>query len=83
MSAMPSLHVGGAVVVALALRTVSPLVAALGWASVVLVLVGSVALGWHYAIDGYVSIPATILIWKLAGGRRLRMNSARRQLQQA
>jgi hypothetical protein len=67
MSAMPSLHVGGAVIVALALRTISPLVAALGWASVVLILVGSVALGWHYAIDGYAGATIALAVWWLTG----------------
>ena len=42
-----------------------------GFAGVV--LVGSVHLGWHYAVDGYVSIAGTLAIWVGVGallGRR-------------
>jgi hypothetical protein len=27
---------------------------------------GSVYFGWHYALDGYVSIVAVLLIWRFA-----------------
>lgn len=67
ISAMPSLHVATAVLFAL-----------LGWqtsrrlgigftAFAVIIMVGSVHLGWHYAVDGYVSAVATVLIWKAVG----------------
>jgi hypothetical protein len=39
----------------------------LGWGYLALILVGSVHLAWHYAIDGYVSILAVLLIWRAAG----------------
>ena len=32
-----------------------------------LILVGSVQLGWHYAIDGYLGIGVALLSWSLAG----------------
>lgn len=32
-----------------------------------LILIGSVHLGWHYAIDGYVAILVTVAVWKLVG----------------
>jgi hypothetical protein len=33
----------------------------------VIIFIGSVHLGWHYAIDGYLGIAGTWLIWKFAG----------------
>ena len=67
ISAMPSMHVAMAVLVALSGRHINKF---LGWLLIfyaVLIQIGSVQLGWHYAIDGYVSIIATLIIWKLAG----------------
>jgi hypothetical protein len=67
ISAMPSLHVA-----------ITTLYAFLGWkinrwlgisftVFAFLILISSVHLGWHYAIDGYVSIILTGAIWWLAG----------------
>jgi hypothetical protein len=33
----------------------------------VLILIGSVHLGWHYAIDGYASIIGVLVLWWAAG----------------
>lgn len=67
ISAMPSMHVALATVNALLLSRLSRTAGLLGWAYLALILMGSVHLGWHYAIDGYVSILAVVLIWRAAG----------------
>jgi hypothetical protein len=65
--AMPSLHVAAAFSLYLVGRAVHPVAGiALGLFTVV-ILIATVHLGWHYAIDGYVGILGTLLIWRLTG----------------
>lgn len=67
ISAMPSMHVSVALLFALACRRISrPLFIA---ASVfaLLIMIASVHLAYHYAVDGYVSIIGTLIIWAVAG----------------
>jgi hypothetical protein len=67
ISAMPSMHV--------ALPTLYVLVGFrtkrwLGWAFLaylVAILIGSVHLAWHYAIDGYVSVLIVLAVWAVVG----------------
>jgi PAP2 superfamily len=67
ISAMPSLHVGGATLCALlGCRTNKRLGIALS-AYAVIIMIGSVHLGWHYAIDGYVAVLGTLAIWWAVG----------------
>lgn len=69
ISAMPSMHVASTTTMTLYAFTVSR---RFGWAMMgflALILVGSVQLGWHYAIDGYVSILLALALWWVA--RRL------------
>lgn len=74
ITAMPSMHVALAFLYVLAMRRISK---PLGWlfgAFCLLIMLGSVHLGYHYAIDGYVAIAVTAAIWAAAGAlaRRLR-----------
>ena len=67
ISAMPSMHI-----------SIVFLFAVLGWRThriagigfslfAIFIMIGCIHLGWHYAIDGYVSIVGTYFIWWFAG----------------
>lgn len=67
ISAFPSMHNASAALFAFAFWTVSR---RLGWffaGYAVVILMGSVHLGWHYAIDGYAGIAIAAACWWLAG----------------
>lgn len=64
ISAMPSMHVGLTLWLALVLRHTRW--AKLTWTYFVLIWLGSVHLGWHYASDGLVAGLAILLIWRCA-----------------
>lgn len=67
ISAMPSLHVGIAVLVALVVRDRWPRWQAFAWAYATVIYVGSIQLGWHYATDGIVAGLCTVAVWKACG----------------
>jgi len=76
ISAMPSIHVSLAFLMVL-----------LGWrvhrwlgialtAYLIVIMIGSVHLAWHYAIDGYAGIVGTYLIWRGVGWALARRSAA-------
>lgn len=67
ISAMPSLHVAMATLLVLLYSRVHVWAGAAAGAFAVLILVGSIMLGWHYAIDGYVGAALVIPLWWIAG----------------
>jgi hypothetical protein len=71
ISAFPSLHLANATLFLLLANHIGPVVRWVAMAFLAVVLFMSVHLGWHYAIDGYFSIAATLLLW-WAVGRLLR-----------
>lgn len=76
ISAMPSMHVSIAFLFFLAMRRISKLAGLLFGIFFVVILIGSVHLAYHYAVDGYVSIAATWLIWLAAGAAARRIAGA-------
>lgn len=67
ISAMPSMHVCIAWLIALYAWSVHKAAGVIGFLFAGTILVGSVYLGWHYAIDGYAGIILATLIWWAAG----------------
>lgn len=74
ISAMPSMHVGVTFLLGLVGWHTSRTCGVCLWLYCVVILVGSVQLGWHYAIDGYVAILGTWLLWCIVG-RMLRRDA--------
>jgi len=64
VSAMPSVHVAMAVLMALVGRARHRRAGALLTVFAFTVMIGSVVLGWHYAIDGYVGALMAYAIWR-------------------
>jgi hypothetical protein len=67
IAAMPSMHVASSVLLALAGWRLHRSAGIALTAFAVLVQLGSVHLGWHYAIDGYAGALGACLIWTLCG----------------
>jgi len=67
ISAMPSMHVAIATLMALLGWRVNRWLGIAYTAFAAIILIGSVHLGWHYAIDGYVSIVVSIALWRAIG----------------
>jgi len=70
ISAFPSVHVGVAAVVAFYLAERSRYLMPLGLVFLAAISFASVYNGWHYAVDGYVSIACIAAAWALTKMRR-------------
>lgn len=67
ITAMPSIHVALPFLFALATWQRNRVIGWLFVAFGAVTLMGSVHLGWHYAVDGYASIIGVVLIWWVTG----------------
>lgn len=62
ISAFPSVHVGVTMMNALFMREINRTAGYIGFAYVAVILASSTLFGWHYLIDGYVSILVVLLL---------------------
>jgi hypothetical protein len=67
ISAMPSMHVGTTLLLALAASKTHRFIAGALVVYTIIMMIGSVHLGWHYALDGYVAMVGVYAIWWLVG----------------
>ncbi|WP_215404288.1 phosphatase PAP2 family protein [Vibrio gigantis] len=67
ISAMPSLHVTIAVLMAMTAFKLNKKLGYLAWVYAFIIQVGSVHLAWHYAIDGYLGAILVVVLWHLIG----------------
>jgi membrane-associated phospholipid phosphatase len=61
------MHVAFATLNAYLLSSLNIWLGILGWIFAALIMYGSVYTGWHYAVDGYVSIIVVSVIWWVTG----------------
>ena len=67
ISAMPSMHVATAMLMALMGWKINRAAGIALSLFAVLIMLGSIHLGWHYALDGYVGAAGAVLVWHLVG----------------
>jgi|SRR5688572_4015801 len=67
ISAMPSLHVAISTLLALLCWRTHKLLGLVMTLYAIAIMIGSVHLGWHYAIDGYFGAVGSIVIWWAVG----------------
>lgn len=67
ISAAPSVHVAIATLNAFFFTRINRWLGLVAWAFAAAILFGSVYLGWHYVVDGYISVAVVSLIWWFAG----------------
>jgi hypothetical protein len=67
ISAFPSMHMAMATAMALLASRLDKRLGGAMWLFAVIIQIGTVHLGWHYAVDGYASCLITLLIWSASG----------------
>jgi PAP2 superfamily len=67
ISAAPSMHIASSWIVARLAWSMGRRAAIFGSLFLAVIFVGSIHLGWHYALDGYLSIAGAWIIWRLVG----------------
>lgn len=74
ISAMPSMHVATAVLLALCGWRLNRAMGIALSLFAVIIMIGSVHLGWHYALDGYVGAAGVYAVWRVVGWLLSRSN---------
>lgn len=77
ISAMPSMHIAIATLFALVCWRVRRWLGVVMTIYAVVIMIGSVHLGWHYAVDGYLGAAGMLAIWWIVG-RFLKRSDDRR-----
>jgi hypothetical protein len=67
ISAMPSVHVAAATLLACVGFAVHRVLGYVLTLAAILTLLSSVMLGWHYGVDGYVAAAMALVVWWLSG----------------
>ena len=80
ISAMPSMHVAIAMWMALVVRAYVPKLAVLGFGYLILIFIGSIALGWHYATDSIAAVGIALLAWNISAVSAARLERRRTAL---
>lgn len=63
ISAFPSLHVASTTLLALGLFQLDRRLGIIGSIFALVIFIGSIVLGWHYAVDGYAGAIIAVIIW--------------------
>jgi hypothetical protein len=63
ISAMLSMHVSIAALMAMTLYNVNKILGYIAWIYTLIIMIGSIHLAWHYAVDGYLALISTTLLW--------------------
>ncbi|MBJ7551015.1 phosphatase PAP2 family protein [Marinomonas ostreistagni] len=63
ISALPSMHVSITAIISIALYSINKKLGAVAWIYTCIIMIASVHLGWHYAVDSALALVLTTAIW--------------------